>query len=397
MSELETIQKDLRKFRVTRDQKKAIQRAPGEVKGLLKHGKALYGPDSRIESQADKRHANLASSVCILVDSDRLKKVEGGYELSTDKFGESYKLCEGELFSEQPVLGFGSGFLVDSNVIATAGHCLNAMNKDNVAILFDFELVNGKVRTERRKEEVFFIDKLHAVTEESDGADFGFATLDRTPSNLKSLAISESDPGKNDEVFCIGHPVGLPKKIAQDAKVFDDSIASYFVANLDTFGGNSGSPVFNKANEVCGILVRGETDFVQLGDCVVAATFPLNKAGEEVCRASVWKDKLVGNKLQGIADINGNLDAQKNWGHDFMRWRTSVSRSPDHFARFMLELELAQVWTNKTEEQKFDSSVLAEGVNRAEKFDQAFKWITAATSRKTAEEMFSRAAKRVFG
>jgi len=35
------------------------------------------------------------------------------------------------------------------------------------------------------------------------------------------------------------------------------------VANLDTFGGNSGSAVFNaETGEVEGILVRGENDYV---------------------------------------------------------------------------------------------------------------------------------------
>ena len=37
----------------------------------------------------------------------------------------------------------------------------------------------------------------------------------------------------------------------------------YFSSNLDTFGGNSGSAVFNAdTGEVEGILVRGEADYV---------------------------------------------------------------------------------------------------------------------------------------
>ena len=36
-----------------------------------------------------------------------------------------------------------------------------------------------------------------------------------------------------------------------------------FMTNLDTFGGNSGSPVYNaKTHKVEGILVRGERDYV---------------------------------------------------------------------------------------------------------------------------------------
>ena len=36
----------------------------------------------------------------------------------------------------------------------------------------------------------------------------------------------------------------------------------YFTANLDTYRGNSGSPVFNAiTHKVEGVLVRGEQDF----------------------------------------------------------------------------------------------------------------------------------------
>ncbi|MGK7898838.1 MAG: serine protease [Xenococcus sp. (in: cyanobacteria)] len=47
-------------------------------------------------------------------------------------------------------------------------------------------------------------------------------------------------------VFVIGHPSGLPLKFANGTQVRDHSPSSFFVANLDTYGGNSGSPVFNE-------------------------------------------------------------------------------------------------------------------------------------------------------
>jgi V8-like Glu-specific endopeptidase len=61
----------------------------------------------------------------------------------------------------------------------------------------------------------------------------------------------------------MGHPSGLPMKYADGAKVFGN-FDNYFSTNLDTFGGNSGSPVFNaKTNEVVGILVRGDIDYIE--------------------------------------------------------------------------------------------------------------------------------------
>ena len=41
----------------------------------------------------------------------------------------------------------------------------------------------------------------------------------------------------------IGHPSGLPTKIADGAWVRNNESEYYFVTNLDTFGGNSGSAV----------------------------------------------------------------------------------------------------------------------------------------------------------
>ena len=65
-------------------------------------------------------------------------------------------------------------------------------------------------------------------------------------------------------VYVIGHPCGLPLKYVPDAEVRENAAASFFVANLDTYGGNSGSPVFNaQNNKVEGILVRRGDGFRQ--------------------------------------------------------------------------------------------------------------------------------------
>ena len=49
----------------------------------------------------------------------------------------------------------------------------------------------------------------------------------------------------NAKVHVIGHPCGLPLKLGDNSIITDNNEHSYFVANLDTFGGNAGSPVFN--------------------------------------------------------------------------------------------------------------------------------------------------------
>jgi hypothetical protein len=92
----------------------------------------------------------------------------------------------------------------------------------------------------------------------------------------------------------IGHPCGLPQKYAPGAQVRHNSAGPFFVANLDTYGGNSGSAVFNATNRaVEGILVRGENDFVTNGTCYVSLVCPTTGCrGEDVTHATVWAEKV---------------------------------------------------------------------------------------------------------
>ena len=92
----------------------------------------------------------------------------------------------------------------------------------------------------------------------------------------------------DEKVYVLGHPSGLPLKYAPGAQVRGNDDPSFFVANLDTYGGNSGSPVFNeRTGEVEGILVRGETDYLQVGNCRISNACPTSGCrGEDVTRAS---------------------------------------------------------------------------------------------------------------
>lgn len=56
----------------------------------------------------------------------------------------------------------------------------------------------------------------------------------------------------------------------------------FFVANLDSFGGNSGSAVFNvTTEEVEGILVRGEADYKKKPGSSCGTPF---KCKDDACR-----------------------------------------------------------------------------------------------------------------
>ncbi len=53
--------------------------------------------------------------------------------------------------------------------------------------------------------------------------------------------------------YCLGYPFGLPQKLSWDGLVFESDNVK-FNCKLLSYGGNSGSPVFNDKNELIGIL-----------------------------------------------------------------------------------------------------------------------------------------------
>lgn len=117
--------------------------------------------------------------------------------------------------------------------------------------------------------------------------------------------------GDGEQLVVIGHPSGLPTKIAGGAKIRSGE-AAYFTANLDTFGGNSGSAVFNATTGIVeGILVRGELDYVSdIVDGKVCKR--ANKCsddgcdGEDVTRITSVEGIPV-SKVPTLADVKDNI------------------------------------------------------------------------------------------
>jgi hypothetical protein len=80
----------------------------------------------------------------------------------------------------------------------------------------------------------------------------------------------------------LGHPVGLSQKVASNGFIIENENPVFFKTNLDSFSGNSGSPIFNKKTGLVeGILVRGEGDFItdEVNDCERLHFCPENGEG----------------------------------------------------------------------------------------------------------------------
>lgn len=230
-----------------------------------------------------------------LCTPEQLKEIRG-------PSGESY---QSEPFSDEPAPGNCSGVKVGRNVIATAAHCVRSE-----AHCKTIRFVTGFYRTSEASvpdlkvpgARIYSCRKLIDRDFDEHGPDWALVEVDRELVDMPTATLADKQSLKlHDGVTVVGYPMGLPVKIAAGANVRRLE-KSYFVANLDTYGGNSGSAVFDTdallRNEllVVGLLVRGEDDFVVESPCRVSTRCPAHGCrGEDVVYADEFRSRIPRN------------------------------------------------------------------------------------------------------
>lgn len=267
----------------------AVKPAAAQVSGP--HGDVVYGSDDRLDlyQVKDKRVLALADSTVALFEGGNVALQSDKAALTTHHYGQEYNLCKEEPFYEQATGAFCSGSLVAPDVIMTAGHCVpSAEECAGIKFVFGFGIKQeGPQPSSVAASEVYSCGQLLGREQNNHGADWALVKLDRPVKGHKPLKLDRDRGVQNgDLLFVVGHPAGLPTKVAGGAKVRDASPEGFFVANLDTYGGNSGSAVFNAATGLVeGILVRGENDYVYKGSCRVSNVCPADGCrGEDVTK-----------------------------------------------------------------------------------------------------------------
>ena len=320
--------------------------------------KVVYGTDDRIDvyQETNPLRRELAGSVCGLVNTASLTPVSGNrWELSLrDYTVGGYPPCASEPFAAQPVAPWCTGFLVGEDLIATAGHCFENGDQGSVRFIFGFEMTDATTPVS-----VLEANQVYAAVEVvgwalSGGLDYCIVRVDRpvTAPGAQPLQIRrEGTVPLDTPIGVIGHPAGLPKKIAfgPTTEVAENTASGYFTTNLDTYGGNSGSPVFNAATGLVeGILVRGATDYVRQGDCFVSNVLPDSDAGEDVSKSTTFA-QYVPEYVAGLGKITLDKEAYK----------------PTDIVQITLEDVLAVPSVNVEIEGEYDTKTLALTASKA--------------------------------
>lgn len=231
--------------------------------------KVIYGVDDRkdIYESSNEMYKQLASSTAAMISDSLLIPQEGNTMLVKSATLEQEGICSDARFAKQTAGASCSGFLVGDQYLVTAGHCIQDIDDcKKFSWVFGYSnMTEEKLTQIIPNSEVYKCEKIVSRTlDRSTGNDFALVKLDRSVSDhvpLKFRTAGKTPDTAN--LVVIGHPSGLPTKIADGATVRSNTNKYYFQATLDTFGGNSGSAVLDSTTGIVeGILVRGETDYV---------------------------------------------------------------------------------------------------------------------------------------
>jgi hypothetical protein len=246
-------------------------------------GPPLPGITTTIPIVTDPLVLQADSAVVAIVKADGIDQNGGKWILKTAPLDsvKNTPLCSVDDFYHEPVAQvIGTGFLVADSVIATAGHNVDKDSTgleyqpflDSVYFVFDYVMeTDGTPRTVFGNEQVFRADSVLADHDES-GTDWALIRLARNPHRtpLDYRKPDEPPVAAGTPLYMIGHPHGRPQTYHGNATVTDTSSCWQFKCDLDNYPHNSGSPVFNTAdNRVEGILAQDVGNYL---DCVCLIT-----------------------------------------------------------------------------------------------------------------------------
>lgn len=277
---------------------------------------AIYGADDRKDIHQVPHLLNLAGSIAVTVPKHFIKEINSTQLKieSVQSYGQSSVVCPNERFLTQPVLDIGTctGFLIKDKYLITAGHCIlpnGIVNDDSshpfceaFSWYFNFNTGSGTQTLNQTidKKQIVGCKRIIRAENIASGNDFAVIELDRNLGH--ALTARSTEAQLSEKVFAIGHPFGLPAKFSGLSPVHSAQSPIFFKVNLDSAGGNSGSPVFDVNNKVVGILTDGHPlDFVPNRKSQCNNLNRCNNSGTQCLEDSKFPGQTTSNLIQRLS------------------------------------------------------------------------------------------------
>jgi hypothetical protein len=234
--------------------------------------KAVYNNNtyniSEIQDSAVKTNAE---KVFCIIDKHKLslrgRKKIIRYECNPANTVKSLEsICESQTnwkFCLEQCLSNCTGFAISDSLIVTAGHCVSQYALNNICFVYGYK-ATGKDYFEFDTTDIYqgveVVDYVQA-----NEIDYAVVKVNKKIPKFRIVNYSTKPlADQNAEYYMLGYPLGVPLKVSFGGKVVSNNNPHYFLLSIDSFGGNSGSPVLNyNTNAVEGILFKGTVDFLE--------------------------------------------------------------------------------------------------------------------------------------
>ncbi|RKG63983.1 serine protease [Corallococcus sp. CA054B] len=214
--------------------------------------------------------------------------------------GAAKGLCSSERFYNDPTLGECSGVLIDDDLVLTAGHCLGT-SCGSEAWVFGYYRTNATTVASMSSADYFSCKEIVLNRRRESGSswieDYAIVRLDRpaTPRFTPARVAFGNHPfPQGQPMALIGSPSGIPLKIDSAGILRSLATSDNIKADLDTFGGNSGSAIYAQGGyTVAGVLFAGAGG----DDYVPDSSNTCNVANE-----ALWRETASGYAMRPILD-----------------------------------------------------------------------------------------------
>lgn len=223
----------------------------------------IYGTDSIHEAKSFFSNSELSVALMTQQSYQDLTLGPGVYSVA-EVYGDFPELS----WTQQSSAAFCSGVLIEPDLVLTAGHCVSSSEScENLVVVSGYQEDRAgdtplKGVTCKKIERV--VNDLH-----QRGLDYALVRLSEALTSKVELKLAETARVKQ-SLYILGYPLGSYKKIGRGWLRELQNSPSVYVAEIDQFEGNSGSPVFSaKDHKFIGIVSSGESDFIHDPDSSV--------------------------------------------------------------------------------------------------------------------------------